>query len=190
MLIPRLPMEAGWTIRLLALLALLFPSLALTQTYPNSDAKLYEFASKEGSLVWYESGPLEAMKNVAAEFEKKYPGIRVEVLRIVGVQQYQRFMQEVQAKRHFVDVLHISDQPSMASLIDDGHIAEWKVPGHERFLPAFRIKNHSYANYTTDNAIVYNINKVRPDEVKILERSWKGVLDPRCWRRLNIDPPC
>ena len=67
-----------------------------------------------------------------------------------------------------------------------GHIAEWKVPGHERFLPAFRIKNHSYANYTTDNAIVYNINKVTPDEVKILERSWKGVLDPRFKGRFAV----
>ena len=75
---------------------------------------------------WIESHwePLEeAASWLADDFEKKYPGIKVEVLRIVGIQQYQRFMQEVQAKRHNVDVLHISDQPSMVTLIEEGHIA-------------------------------------------------------------------
>ena len=76
------------------------------QQFPQDEAKLYEAAKKEGKLVWYESAPLEAMKAVAAEFEKKYPGVKVEILRIVGVKQYQRFMQAVQAKQHAADVLH------------------------------------------------------------------------------------
>src|ERR1700737_2560555 len=90
---------------------------------PKDEAKLYELAKKEGKVVWYESAPLEPMQAIALAFEKKYPGIKVEVLRIVGIQQYQRFMQEVQAKQHNVDILHISDQPSMATLVDEGHIA-------------------------------------------------------------------
>ena len=63
---------------------------AAAQTFPTDEARLYEAAKKEGKLVWYESAPLEAMKAVAAEFEKKYPGVKVEVLRIVGVAQYQQ----------------------------------------------------------------------------------------------------
>ncbi len=173
--------------QVIALLALTTSAfVASAQTYPTDEAKLYEAAKKEGTVVWYESGPIEPMKEVAIEFEKKYPGIKVEVLRIVGVQQYQRFMQEVQAKRHFVDVLHISDRPSMIELIDEGHVSEWKVPMHDRFSPAFRIKNHSYANYTTDNAIIYNVNKLTAEEVKILESSWKGVLDPRFKGRFAV----
>ena len=62
---------------------------------PNDEAQLYELSKKEGKVVWYESAPLEPMQAVALAFEKKYPGIKVEVLRIVGIQQYQRFMQEV-----------------------------------------------------------------------------------------------
>ena len=67
---------------------------AWAQTFPATRRDSYEAAKKEGTVVWYESAPLEPMKAVAGEFEKKYPGIKVEVLRIVGVQQYQRFMQE------------------------------------------------------------------------------------------------
>jgi iron(III) transport system substrate-binding protein len=177
--------HAGLRRGLIILGALLLPGLVAAQTFPNNDAKLYEAAKKEGTVVWYESGPLEPMKEVATMFEKKYPGVKVEVLRIVGVAQYQRFMQEVQAKRHFVDILHISDRPSMESLISDGHVAEWKVPTHERFAPVYRLKNHAYANYTTDNAIVYNVNKVTPEEVKILQ-NWKGVLDPRFKGRFAV----
>lgn len=172
----------------LATAALFVPSFAMAQSFPDpkDEAKLYELAKKEGKVVWYESAPLEPMQAIALAFERKYPGIKVEVLRIVGVQQYQRFMQEVQAKQHNVDVLHISDQPSMVTLIDEGHVAEWKVPDHDRYPEAFRLKNHSYANYSTDNAIIYNVNKVTPEEVKLLESDWKAVLDPRFKGRFAV----
>ena len=173
--------------QIIALLVLASSALITNaQTFSPDEAKLYEAAKKEGTVVWYVSAPIEPMKDVANEFEKRYPGIKVEVLRIVGIQQYQRFMQEVQAKRHFVDILHISDRPSMLELIDEGHVAEWKVPMHDRFIPSFRIKNHAYANYTTDNAIIYNVNKLTAEEVKILESSWKGVLDPRFKGRFAV----
>jgi ABC-type Fe3+ transport system substrate-binding protein len=161
-------------------------ALAQPTPGPNDEAQLYELAKKEGKVVWYESAPLEPMQAVALAFEKKYPGIKVEVLRIVGIQQYQRFMQEVQAKRHNVDVLHISDQPSMVTLIDEGHIADWKVPTHDRYPDSFRLKSHAYANYSTDNAIIYNVNKMTPEEVKLLESDWKAVLDPRFKGRFAV----
>ena len=161
-------------------------SASAQATYPMDEAELYEAAKKEGTVVWYESAPLEPMKAIALEFEKKYPGIKVEVLRIVGVQQYQRFMEEVQAGQHNVDILHISDQPSMKALIEEGHVADWKVPAHDRIPEEFRLGTHSYANYTTDNAIIYNVNKVTPEEVAILEKDWKGVLDPRFKGRFAV----
>ena len=158
---------------------------AEVRTFPTDDAKLYELAKKEGTVVWYGSAPLAPMRLMAGEFEKKYPGLKVEVLRIVGVQQYQRFMQETQARQYIADVLLLSDQPSMVAIIDDGHVAEWKVPTHERFPEQFRMKNHAYATYLTDNAIIYNVKKVTPQEVKILS-DWKGVLDPRFKKRFAV----
>lgn len=152
---------------------------AAAQTFPTDEAALYEAAKKEGSLVWYESAPLEPMRAIATEFQKKYPGIKVEVLRVVGVQQYQRFMQETEAKQNIADILQLSDQPSMVALSDEGHLASWKVPTHDRYADIYRIKDHAYANYVTDIAIVYNVNKVTPEEVKLLQGDWKAILDPR-----------
>ncbi len=153
---------------------------------PKDEAKLYEAAKKEGKLVWYESAPLEPMKTVAAEFEKTYPGIRVETLRIVGVQQYQRFLQETQAKQYINDIVHISDYPSMEALIRDGHLVDWKVPTSDRIPETFRMNNYAYAPYPSDLAIVYHVNKLKPEEVEMLRRDWKAVTDPRFKGRFAV----
>jgi len=171
-----------------ALALILVPGPALAQTFPDprDEAKLYELARKEGKVVWYESAPLEAMKAVAAEFEKRYPGIKVETLRIVGVQQYQRFMQETQARQYLADVVHISDYPSVAALARDGLLAKWRVPTADRFPEGFRLDDYAYSNYSTDLAIVYNVNKVTPEEANLLRGDWKAVLAPRFKGRFAV----
>ena len=161
------------------------PTQAQT-TYPNDNAKLYEAAKKEGRLVWYVGGPLDGMNAIAAEFEKDYPGIKVETMRAVGVLQYQKFMDETNAKKYIADVLQNTDRPSMAALIKDGHISEWKVPTFDRIPEAFRIKDYAYAHYTSTNAIIYNEKKVTPEEVKLLETGWEAVLDPRFKGRFSV----
>jgi iron(III) transport system substrate-binding protein len=169
-----------------AMAAVPFGAQAQAMPDPKDEAKLYEGAKKEGTLVWYVSGPLEPMKATAEAFMKRYPGVKVETLRIVGVAQYQRFMQETQAKRHMVDVIHISDYPSIQSLIKDGHVIEWQPPEANKMPASFRIGNHAFAAYQTDMAIVYNVNKLSAEEIKILESSWKGVLDPRFKGRFAV----
>ncbi len=154
----------------------------------QSDATLYEAAKAEGSLTWYVGAPLEGMNAIAAEFEKLHPGIKIQTMRMVGVAQYQRFMDETGAKKYIADVLQNTDYPSMASLVEDGHIAEWKVPTSDRIPPQFRIGNFAYSHYTSTNAIVYNVNKVTPEEVKLLASGWESVLDPRFKGRFSVSP--
>ena len=161
-------------------------ALAQAAVKPGEDARLYELAKQEGSLVWYESGPLEAMQAVAHDFEAAYPGVKVVVQRIVGVAQYQRFLKETQAQQYIVDVLGISDQPSMADLTAQGMLVNWKVPTHDRFPADMRIGDTAYAAYINDNVVVYNTRKVTPEEIAALSESWKGLLDPRFKGRIAI----
>lgn len=156
------------------------------QDFPTDEAELYEKARQEGTLVWYEAAPLEPMQALVSRFEAKYPGISVQLLRITGPQQYQRFMQETLAGQHIADLLLLSDQPLMRQLIADGHIAEWQVPTADRYPAPFRMENYAFAPYTTDIAIVYNSDRVSEEEAEILGSSWKGVLDPRFHGRFAI----
>ena len=166
-------------LRLAALLGLVLnvtPALAQQAT---SEASLYEAAKKEGSVVWYASAPIDAMRAVADEFEKKYPGVKVQVVRLFSVQQYARFLEEVKSKNYTGDVLQLTDYPSMVSLVDEKLVAEWKVPTADRIPDDYRIKNSAYTAATTENVIVYNTAKVTPEEVKVLAGGWDSVLDPR-----------
>jgi len=161
-------------------------SLAQDFPAPTDEAALYEKAKTEGTVVWYEAAPIEPMQQLVSIFEEKYPGIKVQLLRITGPQQYQRFMQETTAGQHIADLLLLSDQPLMHKLVEDGHIAQWKVPTYDRIPEPFRIEEHAYAPYTTDIAIVYNSERVTEEEAQILASSWKGVLDPRFKGRFAI----
>jgi iron(III) transport system substrate-binding protein len=174
---------------LVAVAVLATPAISVSaQSYPspNDEAGLYAAAKKEGTVVWSVGGPLEAMNLIAAEFEKQYPGVKVQTLRLVGVQQYQRFLDETTAKKYFMDVLQNTDYPSMASLIQQGDIAEWKIPTFKRVPDRFRIKDFAYAQYTSTNAIIYNVNKVTPEEIKLLETGWQAALDPRFKGRFGV----
>lgn len=152
----------------------------------TGEAALYEAAKAEGKIVFYSSSPLEGTLALARRFEQRYPGVKVEVSRLAGVQQYQRFMQEAEANRNVADVVSNSDRPSMQQLIADGHIAAWRVPTFDRFPPEFRIGEHAISNALTNLVIVYNSTKVTPDEAKLLESSWGAVLDPRFRGRLSV----
>lgn len=153
---------------------------------PKDTAKLYDAAKKEGTLVWYGSSAHEVMQSISKDFEAKYPGIKVEILRVVGVAQYQRFTRETEAKQYIADIVHISDYPSQKALVDQGHLAEWKTPAADRIPAQYRMGYSSYAPELTALTIMYNVNRVTPEEVKILESSWKGVLDPRFKGRFAV----
>jgi iron(III) transport system substrate-binding protein len=145
---------------------------------PSDTAALYEGAKKEGTVVWYVSGSLETMNQLGTAFSQKYPGVKVQALRFVGVAQYQRFMQETEAHKYIADVLSLSDEPSMADLISQKYIADWKVPTHDRIPPDMRIGTSAYSPSPNASVVIYNTNKVTPEEVKLLS-TWKGLLDPR-----------
>jgi len=168
-----------------AALAAVTPAIAQLPD-PSDIATLYEKAKVEGTIRWYVGSPLPALKALLAEFEKKYPGIKVELNRGAGVAQYQKFMQETLAGQHIADMVQIADFPSVRALHKDGHLAEWKVPTADRFEPKYRMGYAAYLPQPTDNAIAYNVNKLTPEEVEILSKSWNSVLDPRFKGRFAV----
>jgi iron(III) transport system substrate-binding protein len=166
-------------------------AMAQNSPGPTDETKLYEAAKKEGTVVWYGGSPPEPMRAMAADFEAKYPGVKVQIIRLIGLAQYQRFMLETQAHQYVAYVLHIGDEPSMVDLINRGYVADWQVPTYDR-VPAYaRIKDNAYAAWINDVNVAYNPNSVTPDEVKLFAHDWHGLLDPRFKGRLAVtDQPC
>jgi iron(III) transport system substrate-binding protein len=175
---------------LLASAILLFGPVAMAvgQTYPSDDAQLFANAkSKEdGKVVWYLNQPLEPLRLVADEFEKQYPGMKVELQRAVGGQLMQRFVRESDAKQNIADLIQVSDPVMMHDLAQANYLAHWKVPTHDRIPQGYRIGDQAYSAIITDMAILYNSDKLKPEEVAILQKSWEGVLDPRFKGRFAV----
>jgi ABC-type Fe3+ transport system substrate-binding protein len=143
---------------------------------PSDEAALYEAAKKEGTLTWYVGMPPDVAKNVVGEFSKKYPGVNVETIRLVSVQQFQRFQQESQAGQGVADALYI-DSWSIVELSKAGFLADWVPPNADKLPPDARIGNYGYVQAYATSAIAYNANNVKPEEIEKL-KTWKGILDP------------
>jgi iron(III) transport system substrate-binding protein len=72
---------------------------------------LYEGAKKEGKVVWYTS--LVSHKDIAGLFEKKYPGVTLEVYRTTGKGLVTRVIAEASSSRVLVDAIETSPGPLM-----------------------------------------------------------------------------
>lgn len=153
---------------------------------PSDTDALYKAAKEEGTLVWYTGSSLDVAQALAAAFSEKYPGISVEPLRLPGPKLYQRFNQEITGGRYTVDLMTISDKPSMIKLVEDGHVAKWKVPTADDIVEPARIGDSAYADHEATIAIVYNTNKVTQEEADLLGSDWKAILDPRFKGRFSV----
>jgi iron(III) transport system substrate-binding protein len=80
-------------------------SIADLANYRGADREemLKAGAKKEGKLMWYTT--LTAHKEIAAVFEAKYPGIRVETYRTGSRDLLRRILSEAQSKRNLADVI-------------------------------------------------------------------------------------
>lgn len=179
----------SWTAYLgIAIAAATLTEAAMAQSIPEStnEAALYEVAKKEGKVTFYHGGPPEPMKNISNSFEKKYPGITVELVRLVGPRMYQRVSEETRAGQYIADVIHTADYPSMVAMVNQKIIAPWKVPTSDRFDDQYKIKNSAYSPILDDIIVTYNTQKLSPEEIKLLRTDWRSVTDPRFKGRFAV----
>src|SRR5919198_2160321 len=69
---------------------------------PDREKILYAGAKGEGKITWYTSLAGNSYKELAAAFEAKYPGVKVESYRATRQEMSARIMAEAQAQRHIV----------------------------------------------------------------------------------------
>lgn len=143
---------------------------------------LIEAATKEGKVVYYTAIDLKVAQGLAKNFEKKYPGITVQVERTGSERIFQRLSQERASKIFTADVLDSTDQ---------AHFLTWKKQGIlEPFVPAEQLKypasqrdpDGAYASVRfTLMPIGVNSNLVKPEDMpksfaELIEPKWTGKM--------------
>jgi iron(III) transport system substrate-binding protein len=76
-----------------------------SHTGADREKILFEGAKREGKLVWYTTLATDQNKQIAAAFEKKYPGVSVDTFRTGSSALAQRLLTEAKARRYIADAI-------------------------------------------------------------------------------------
>ena len=151
--------------------------LAMTSLVAAQDAALIQAAKKEGKVVWYTSLALPSSTAIAHYFEKKYPGISVEVHRTGSQRVLQRVMQEAGAGIKNVDLIHTSDAGHFELLKAKNLLLKYVPQGVSGFPEGFKDKAGFYFGMrATLSVIAYN-PKIIAD--KDAPQTWKDLLNSK-----------
>lgn len=104
-------------------------SLTELAAYTGADREqiLLAGAKAEGKVVWYTSLAGGSYKRIAAAFETKHPGIKVEIYRGATQDLMSRILAEAQAKRHLVDTVE-GTLPLLKAMRDSQLIVPYNLP--------------------------------------------------------------
>jgi len=150
-------------------------------TFAQAPAQLYEAAKKEGVVYWY-TGLLQnqIVKPAASAFEKKYPGVRVEIVGGSDTELLDKINDEIKVGKLQADVI---DGPSMASqVIKAGRAAPFKPASSDNVAALNKDPNGLWiapALFFLTASV--NTDLVKPEEEPktledLLNPKWKGKM--------------
>jgi len=137
-------------------------------------------AKAEGKVVWYTSLAGSSYKELAQGFEKKYPGIKVDVYRAASNELMARISAEAKARKYLVDTIETT-LPLLKSLREDGLLAVYasphllKYPAHAK-EPAGNGLYYWGVNRESFIGVGYNPNLISASAVP---KNFAGLLNPQ-----------
>ena len=134
------------------------PALAQAPTYQPS-AELADAAKKEGRCVMYTASFTEPEQEFAEFFNKRFPYVKIELVRSSGGQLITRVRTEAAAGKLVADIVDHSDRALMHS-IDELFIA-YAPPNAADYLADARISPKLWPRITPTWCIAYNTELVK-----------------------------
>lgn len=140
-------------------------------------------AKKEGTLLLYTTTPVEYMRTLTGDFEKRY-GVKVEMWRSRSETILQRILSEARSGRHSFDVVQ-SISPSVEALHRERLLQEIKSPVHSELIPAAIPAHRAWAATLVYVFVqAYNTRQVKKED---LPKTYQDLLDPKWKGRLGIE---
>jgi iron(III) transport system substrate-binding protein len=130
--------------------------------------ELIAAAKKEGRLVYYTANFAEVEQEVINAFNKRFPEIKVEMVRAPGGQLITRVKTEAAANKLAADVVDHSDRALMSGLVD--LFQDYAPPNGADYLPESRISPKLWPRATLVWSIAYNT-----ELVKTPPKTWADV---------------
>jgi len=139
---------------------------------------------QEKEVVWYTTTSAGDNQAIVAGFTKKYPFLKVQVLRSTGEKLRQRVLTETAAGQYFSDVLSVSSM-EMGLLKSRNLLQPYDPPEADSYPANAKDKDKSFtAIYARNFVMGYNTAMIAE---KDRPRDWPELLDPRWKGKFGID---
>ena len=134
----------------------------------NPPAALVDAARKEGRVVMYTASFTEVEQETAAQFNTRFPFVKIEIIRASGGQLITRVRTEAAAGKLVADVVDHSDRGLMKGIEDI--FGDYAPPNAADYLPASHISEKLWPRITPVWCIAYNT-----ETTKVPPKSWMDL---------------
>ena len=162
-----------------------FIALLSTPSAPAADfSALIPKAKEEREIVWYTTTSNADNQAIVNGFTRKYPFLKVQVLRTTGEKLRQRILTEAAAGQHFSDAV-VFNTMEMA-LLKSRNLLQPYVPPEGDVFPGGAKDREGYFTgiYARNFVLGYNTALI-PDKER--PRDWPDLLNPRWKGKIGID---
>lgn len=187
-------LRTGWKCAVLRLILPRLVLLALLGAVPGwaraDDRALYEAAKREGQVTWYTAAyGSETAEALGAAFERRYPGIKANVVRTTAQIAYQRLSQDIKAGVKECDLFNSTDVGHHLTLKAQGRLARYRPENEDKVASQFRNVDKDDTYFITSAGLVlltYNTDLVKQADAP---KNWTDLLDPRWKNKVSIGHP-
>lgn len=147
----------------------------------NELPELASKATSEGELTYYASTNPVLSKKLVELFNKRYPGIKVNVVRLASGPLGRRYASEAEAGDPVADILQLGD----ALLLEEGYAKGWfadlaSLPAYATWPQQYKTA-YSAVVSIFPQTITYNTNLVKGENIptgweSMLDSKWKGRI--------------
>jgi iron(III) transport system substrate-binding protein len=156
-----------------------FASLGLLTSYGparaakpyNPPASLVDAANKEGEVVLYTAAFPEVMQDTITQFNKRFPGVQVRMVRASGGQLITRVKSEAATGKLEADILDHSDRGQTKAIED--LFADYAPPNAADYMPEALVSPKLWPTITPSWALAWNA-----ELVKNPPKSWMDLTKP------------
>ncbi|MGV9869506.1 ABC transporter substrate-binding protein [Rhodococcus koreensis] len=158
-------------------------------TAPSPGASGGEQSGASGEITIYSPGAQE-LDTVFAAFNKEYPNIKINPVRLVGQEIPTRLQSEFTSGQHVGDLV-IGSVLTSYGLWGDGKSDAWferYVPEGAEALPSYAVDVEAgwFAPYSSGIGVAYNTNKVSAADAP---QSWEDLIDPKWKGKILLPDP-
>jgi len=169
--------------RWLVFTLLLLVAGSLSNVRAASTDALWDAAKREGEIVFYASMNLAEANIMIAEFEKRYPSLKVKLNRAGSEKLLTRVLAEARAKRVAADVIQTVEF-SMHILKRSGVLARYIAPSDFLYPKNFKDEGFWTTVYYNPYVTAYNTRLVAP---RMAPKTYADLLDPKWKGKITME---